>query len=328
MSNDDSPAARVIIVNYNGGDWLQRAVHALLQQDVTDFEAVVVDNASSDGSLDRLPADPRLRLMRLSANLGFAAANNLGAQGHCGPYLVTLNPDAIPAADWLRQLISAAEAHPQAAAFGSTQLSAADPGRYDGNGDQLSIWGCAWRGDLGRPVRQPHPSGEVFAPCAAAALYRREPFEQLGGFDASLFCYLEDVELALRLQLAGHRCRQVGTAVVLHAGSALTGSRFSLHHIYRNQLWLLIRHWPWPLLLIALPGQLLWLLAVALRQAPRGRAGWVLGGFAAGLAGLPAQWRRRRPAPSRQLARLLSWNPLDLLRRRSLVARNAAHRQA
>jgi len=91
--------------------------------------------------------------------------------------------------------------------FGSTQIDAQRPDRVDGFGDVVSIYGTAWRGASGSPVSGlPVDDREVFAPCAAAALYARDPFLATGGFEDSFFCYVEDVDLGFRLRLGGAQC--------------------------------------------------------------------------------------------------------------------------
>ena len=148
-----TPWARVIIVNYDSGGLLQACVDALGRQTLADFEAVIVDNASRDGSIEalRLP-DDRFRVEQAGANLGFAAASNLGAQGCQAAWICMLNPDAEPGSAWLEELRGATLRHPGARMFGSTQIDAAHPDRVDGFGDVYSIFGTAWRGASGSPV--------------------------------------------------------------------------------------------------------------------------------------------------------------------------------
>ena len=127
---------RVIIVNHNAGPLLQNCIDALAAQSVADFEAIVVDNDSSDGSAEalRLP-DGRFRLHLAHANLGFAAANNLAAADCKAPWLATLNPDTVAGKTWLEELRSATLRYPRVNMFGSTQLDARKPDRVDGFGD-------------------------------------------------------------------------------------------------------------------------------------------------------------------------------------------------
>jgi len=290
-----APRVRVIIVNYNGGPYLVRAVDALLGQTASGFDVVVADNGSSDGSLENLPADPRLTILRLGANLGFAAGNNRAAEGFAGEFLAFLNPDAIPAPDWLNRLLTAADAAPQVALFGSTLLMAEDTGRYDGTGDCLTLWGAAWRRDYGKPVQTPHPCRPAFGVSAAAALIRRDAFEAVGGFMEAFFCYLEDVDLSFRLRLAGFDVAQAGDAVALHHGSAIAGrgSDFSIFHSLRNQLWLMAGNSPALLLPLALILTLAWQLVQAGKLLAAGRGRLAVRAVTASLAGLPAALGRR-----------------------------------
>src|SRR6185436_15150615 len=134
-------------------------------------------------------------------------------------------------------LLEAAAAEPAFACFASELRMAGDPRLLDGAGDVYHVSGLSWRRGHQRPL-----SGlgterrEVFSPCAAAALYRRDVLAAVGGFDESLFCYFEDIDLGFRLRLEGHRCLYVPGAVVHHVGSALSGRRsaFTVYHGHRN----------------------------------------------------------------------------------------------
>lgn len=314
---------RIVIVNYNSGPWLARCLQSLQQQSFGDFEVVVIDNQSTDDSAAVAMPDARFSLRRMDANLGFAAGCNVGAAGSTAPWLIMLNPDTTAEPDWLAELRAATERNPDVAMFGSTQLMMDDPNVFDGCGDALSFLGVAWRMGYGQPfVRQPDRA--VFAPCAAAALYSRVAFEAAGGFDEDFFCYIEDVDLAFRLRLMGHRCLQVAAARVNHAGSWSTGrySPFSLYHSYRNRIWMLFQDLPAVLLVPLLPMHLAVLAYLLLRPnrlqpiMPR------LSGTYAGLAGLPGRWRRRQAVQAQRritlgaVCRALSWQMNDMRKRR------------
>jgi N-acetylglucosaminyl-diphospho-decaprenol L-rhamnosyltransferase len=325
-----SPWARVIIVNHNAGPLLQRCVAALAAQTFPGFEAVIVDNASKDGSVEALHLpDGRFRIERAGTNLGFAAANNLGAAGCGTDWIATLNPDAEPGEAWLDELRRATLRHGSAKMFGSTQINARRRDRVDGFGDVVSIYGTAWRGASGWPVTTlPEDDREVFAPCAAAALYARDAFLAAGGFDESFFCYLEDVDLGFRLRLRGERCIQVRRAEVLHLGAAIAGedSEFSVFHRQRNRLWLIAKCVPSPLLWLMLSLQA---LVVPLTVLRRGAGRWdtALSGVGAGLRGLPGAWRQRRGIQAArtlsnlELARMMVWDPNQALRHAPLFLR-------
>jgi GT2 family glycosyltransferase len=318
------PRVRVLVVNYNSGAWLQRCLAALCRQTMPAFEACVVDNGSSDRSFAQARAaiaDPRITFVALGDNLGFAAGNNRAAAGAGTPFLATLNPDAEPAPDWLERLLAAADAHPDVAMFGSTQLDAADPGRFDGTGDRYFALGLPWRGGHGRPAQAVPRHQATFGPCAAAALYRRDGFVALGGFDARFFCYIEDVDLAFRWRLAGGRALQVGDAVVHHAGGASAApSGFAAYHGVRNLVWAFVKNMPGPLFWPLLPGHLVLLALLLARAVVQGNAGAVGRGLVHAAVALPTVWRQRRAVQAQRrasagaIAAALTWAPWKLRR--------------
>lgn len=289
----------VIIVNFNSGALLSECLRHLRAQTRRPEQIIVVDNASRDGSADRLEQDyPEAELVRLERNLGFAAANNLAAR-RAGEveWLALLNPDAFPEPDWLERLLAAAAAYPDCASFGARLVDAGDPSRLDGTGDVYHVSGLAWRRDHSRPLAEGEgEAGDIFAPCAAAALYRRAAFFQAGGFDEDYFCYFEDVDLGFRLRLLGHGCRYVPDAVVRHVGSAVTGRRsaFSLYHGHRNLVWTWCKNMPGSLLCLYLPQHLLLNLGAVLWYALRGQGRTLLRAKWDALCGLPRCWRQRR----------------------------------
>ncbi|MCB2098524.1 MAG: glycosyltransferase family 2 protein [Parvularculaceae bacterium] len=323
------PRLSVIIVNYNAGDRLRRCVEHLDRQTFRDFETIILDNGSTDGSLDPVRAKgPAVILDEVGANLGFAAANNRGARRASGDWLVFLNPDAYAAPDWLEQLVAAAERYPWADAFGSTQLNAADRDKIDGAGDVFHIAGIPYRGYFGWPASALPAEGECFAPCAAAAMYRKSVFDSLGGFDERFFCYGEDVDLGFRLRLSGGRAVQVKAARVLHEGSGVTGrhSDFTVYHGHRNRIWLAYKNMPSALLLIGAPFRLVTDAALFVKFAIGGGLpayckalidGYV-GAFSLREARKAVQ--RARKLTVADVAGLLVWSPLKLIRREGRIA--------
>jgi GT2 family glycosyltransferase len=323
-----SPLVSVLVVNYQAGPHLANCLRHLAGQTVRDFEAIIVDNASADGSLelarDVLGADDRFTFIAAETNLGFAAGNNRAAAAARAPLLALLNPDAFATPDWLQRLLDAAERYPDVAMFGSTQLSAIDPTVLDGAGDHYFALGLPWRGGFGWPAAALPDEGEVFGPCGAAALYRRTAFEGVDGFDEKFFCYVEDVDLAFRLRARGHRCIQVPAAVVHHVGggSANTISGFAQYHGMRNMVWCFVKNMPAPLFWPLLPFHILAILAVALRASIfRGPESWR--GARDSVRSLP--WRSRRQEQSlrtaswRQLAAAIAWSPARYGRRAPFV---------
>jgi N-acetylglucosaminyl-diphospho-decaprenol L-rhamnosyltransferase len=323
-----APSVTVVVVNFNGADCLPDCLAALAGQSFRNFEAIVVDNASSDGSAreDLLP-DGRFRLVRLQENTGFAAANNLGARLGRGEWLATLNPDAYPEPDWLANLIQGADRHPGTAMFASTQLLDAAPGLIDGAGDVYSLWGLAWRGAQGWPARKLPAEGRCFGPCAASAMYLRKRFLEMGGFDQDYFCYFEDVDLAFRMQLAGESCVYLPKAKVRHAGGGISpgASDFTIFHCARNRIWTYLKNMPPALLALGLPLHLTAVGLLVLGAVARGTARPEIRGIGQALRGLPGLRRRRqqvqasRRISALKLAGRLSLNPMAYLRRTPLV---------
>jgi GT2 family glycosyltransferase len=183
------------------------------------------------------------------------------------------------------------------ASFASRQVLADHPEILDGTGDLYTVAGLAWRRHHGLPsANRGLESGEVFGPCGAAALYRRDAFLEAGGFDRRFFCYFEDVDLAFRLRLRGHRCLYVADAVVHHVGSALSGYRsdFAVFHGQRNLVWTFAKNMPATLFIPYLPHHLLMNLASIGVLAARGQGWTAIRAKWAALMGLPAVLRDRR----------------------------------
>ena len=253
------PDISVIIVTWNSRKYLPVCLDHLLAQTFHEFEVVLVDNGSEDGTLDELHKkypSLNLRIHRLSSNLGFAVANNIGASFARGKWLALLNADAFPEPDWLEQLMEVADNNPEFAFFASRQIQVDNPELLDGTGDAYHVSGFAWRQNYHRPaIKYGFQSGEVFSACAAAALYSRDDFIKLGGFDEDYFSYFEDVDLSFRLRLIGRRCFYVSSAVVHHIGSASTGktSDFAYYYGHRNLVWTFYKDMPAVLFWIYLP---------------------------------------------------------------------------
>jgi GT2 family glycosyltransferase len=308
----------VVIVNWNGGDLLSRCLESLARQGRRPDHIVLVDNASSDDSLQRAHRWLRdVEVIRLTNNIGFAEANNTAARAaRRFDAFALLNPDAFAEAGWLEALVSAAEANPGCAAFASQMRLEESPEYLDGAGDSYHVSGRAWRnGHRRRWTEWPETDAEVFAPCAAAALYRRDPFEEVGGFDDRYFCYFEDVDLGFRLRLRGYRSMYVHSAIVRHVSSASSGYRsdFAVYHGERNAVWTFIKNMPSPLIWMYLPQHIALNLAALLYYPWRGQGRVVLRAKLDALRGLRSMIKRRRTVQS--LRRVDPWALRRAMRR-------------
>jgi len=324
------PVFSVLIVNYNGGSFLQGALDSLKRQTCRDFEVILVDNASSDGSVDGLDIEnlPSFTLLREIENHGFARANNLAAQKAQGHWLALLNPDAEAAPNWLAEVSAGIQRHPNVKAYASAQYVLGQPDVIDGAGDAYFGFGIPWRGGYGRPESEmPRADGWCFSGCGASAIYEAELFRDIGGFDERFFCFCEDVDLGFRLQLLGHDCRFLHKAIIHHAGSALSGkqSAFSIFHGTRNRVWTYAKNMPAQLLLSTLPGHVALSVYLLLRSSFTPRFKPMLRGLISGFLGavemrFSQRWRpAQRTVSLTQLLNRMSWHPGSLSRRRVQV---------
>jgi len=320
-----SPQVSVVVVAYQSGAMLRDCLATLRRQSVRDLELILVDNASTDGAAHAAAREaPDIVFIANDENLGFAAAVNQGARRARGRWLALLNPDAFAEPDWLEALLSAAQAHPQAACFASRQLMAEDPGRLDGLGDVMSASGFAFRGGYGQPDPGAREPALVFSACGGAMMVDRALFLEMGGLDERLFCYCEDVDLGYRLQLRGLQTLLVPSAVVRHVGSASSGgprSDFAAFYGARNRLWVYLKDTPPLLLWLTLPLHMLATAVLLARHFTRGEIAAPWRGLIAALDGLPVALQARREAQAERrvgswtIARQLAWSPLALFRR-------------
>lgn len=308
----------MVIVNWNGESFLDRCLAALLVQTVTPYAIILVDNASRDGSLEIVRRFPSVRLISQEANTGFARGNNLviDAASDESEWIALINPDAFADPRWLEALLAAAESHPEFDVFGSKLVNAADSSLLDGTGDAYHISGLAWRTAHGVPVATLGESGgEIFSPCAAAALYRRSALLDVGGFDEDFFCYAEDVDLGFRLRLAGYRCLYVPQSVAHHVGSGTTGgqhSDFSVYHGHRNLVWMFVKDMPGLLFWMLLPLHVALNLVSIVWFALRGQGRVILRAKWDAVLGLPKMWRKRQQIQAARVASVGDiWRVLD-----------------
>jgi GT2 family glycosyltransferase len=231
--------AALVIPNYNGARWLPGVLESVAAQTMTPAEVLVVDDGSTDGSAGVAEGFEGVRVLRLERNGGFARAANAGVAAVGAEAVALVNSDVVLAPDWLERAVGAMGEGEAAVATKMVDLD--DPGILYSAGDALRRDGvCEQRGRFERDDGRFDEPGEVFSACAGAAVYRRAALQAAGGFDERLGMYLEDVELGLRLRLAGWACRWEPRAVARHAGGGSSGGPGSL--IERNTLLLVARY--------------------------------------------------------------------------------------
>lgn len=253
--NAQQPTVSVIVLNYNGKQYLDECIASLAAQTFQDFELLLVDNASQDGSAEYLRAryDGQFRMIFNAANLGFAEGNNVAIREAQGRFVVFLNNDTRVDPDWLEALLRAAEAHPEAGSFSSQIRSYSAPDTLDTIG--IIVYRDGMSRGLGRlePADHYAEPREVFAPSGCAAMFRREVLDRIGGFDGDFFAYCEDMDLGMRARLAGWSCWYVPDARVYHHYSGTAGkySPFKAFLVERNHLWLMLKLFPKRMILLS-----------------------------------------------------------------------------
>ena len=281
--------AAVVVPNYNGSRWIDGCLDSILAQTLAPADVVVVDNGSTDDSARRAAARAGVRVLELGANRGFAAAANRGLEAVGAEAVALVNTDVVLAADWLERMVSGLRDGVGSVACKMVCLPD-DSVLYDA-GDVLRRDGvCEQRGRFEPDDGRFDAPEDVFAACAGAALYRRAAVEAVGGFDERLFLYLEDVELGLRLRLAGWRCRYEPGAVARHAGEGSDAPGGPARWVQRNTLLLAAKAFPLRWTLPFLYRQAAWAWHAARERRLRAH----LRAAAAALPLLPGMLRERR----------------------------------
>ncbi len=237
----------IVVPNWNGMRFVGMCLDSLAKMDFEDYEVIVVDNGSSDGSREMIEQQyPEVRLLKLPDNMGFAIACNEGIKASSAEYIVLLNNDIEVTPDWLKELYGGMERHPECG-MGTTKMMFLDQRDvFYNTGDLFHSWSSGGgRGqgekDLGQYEREEY----VFGACAGAGIYRREFFNQVGLFDEDFFIFAEDVDLNMRGQLQGLKAVYLPKAKVYHIGTATVGL-YSDRYVYlckRNDIWVFIKNY-------------------------------------------------------------------------------------
>lgn len=242
-----SPLVSAIVVNWNGGGMLLDALASLFAQTWRALEVILVDNASTDGSVEQAERcfGDKLVVIRNVKNEGFARGNNLGFQAAKGDWFFLLNSDAVCDPTVIEELMRFAADRPDVGQLACRVVRADQPNFFDSTGLLLYPDGVSRaRGWEEKDLGQYDRAEEVLAPHGCACALRKAMLDRIGGFDEDFFCYLEDLDLGVRGQLAGWKCWYVPDSRVRHRKSATAGnySVFKAFHVERNRLYCL---WKW-----------------------------------------------------------------------------------
>ena len=258
MANYRCGAISVVVVNWNRKDLLRACLESLARQRDVDFEIIVVDNGSTDGSLGvaaeagrQAAGSPAIRVIANRENRGFCAANNQGFAASGAEFVALLNNDAEAHPDWLKELLAVFDGRPAVGMAASKILVYEDPRRIDKAGHLIYPDGQnRGRGTGEIDAGQYDRDEEVLWPDGCAAMYRRAMLDEIGGFDEDFFAYADDAELGLRARIAGWSCWYAPRAVVRHHRGSTLGllSARRLELIERNRILLAAKLFPWSLL--------------------------------------------------------------------------------
>jgi hypothetical protein len=248
----------IVIPNFNGMRYLPNCIEALRRDDSAPFALCIVDNGSTDGSGEWIRANcPEAQLIAVPENEGFCKAVNRGIRGAKTPYVILLNNDTRVQPGFAYGLLAALEGEPKAFSVSARMVDMTHPQFLDGAGDLYCALGWAFALGKGKTAKDHYlTKQEVFSACGGAAIYRKDVLEAIGGFDELHFAYLEDCDLGYRAQLYGYRNFYTPDAVVYHAGSGFSGSRYNEFKVSLsscNSIYLIYKNMPLVQILLNLP---------------------------------------------------------------------------
>ncbi|MDE7247263.1 MAG: glycosyltransferase family 2 protein, partial [Lachnospiraceae bacterium] len=244
----------VVIPNYNGIQYIENCLDSLREEPA---ELILVDNGSTDGSRELVQEKfPGIRLIALDKNYGFCKAVNRGMEASKTTYVILLNNDTVVESGFVRALEAAMDGDGRAFSGAAQMVNMAHPELIDDAGDYYCALGWAFAAGKDKPRENFGVPGEIFSACGGACIYRKRVLKQIGMLDENHFAYLEDVDLGYRARIYGYRNLYVPKAVVHHAGSASSGSRynaFKAEQTARNSVYLAYKNMPPAQLLLNLP---------------------------------------------------------------------------
>ncbi len=251
----------IVIPNYNGINYIQSCLESLYGGTTKEIEVIVVDNASTDGSMELVRDQfPQVRLIVNEKNMGFSCAVNQGIRSSRTPYVILLNNDTRAEFSFVHELEKVMDHDREKKIFSASAklVSLYDKDKVDDAGDYYCALGWAFARGKGRPPARYDQDCDIFAACAGAAIYRRELLEEnkVGLFDEEHFAYFEDIDIGYRAKIYGYRNKFAANSIVYHAGSATSGSRynaFKTRLASRNSVYLIYKNMPALQLVLNLP---------------------------------------------------------------------------
>ena len=247
----------VVIPNFNGIAFLDSVLASLEGQTLSNFEVILVDNGSTDGSCSFVTANyPWVHLIELSENFGFCGAVNAGIRAAKAPYVLLLNNDTEVKEDFVEEMLAAIRRHKNAFSCGARMVQYHDRDRLDDVGNYYCALGWSFARGRGKDIHAYETEDKIFSACAGAAIYRKKIIEKIGYFDEEHFAYLEDTDIVYRARIYGYENWYAPKAIVYHVGSGTSGSRynqFKTRYSSRNNIYLIYKNMPLLQIILNLP---------------------------------------------------------------------------
>lgn len=246
----------VVIPNYNGEKFLPVCLNSLRKQSMKQFQVIVVDNGSTDNSLNILRDYTDVQLISLNENTGFCNAVNVGIKASEAPYVILLNNDTEADEHFVEELLKSIKRYRGAFSCGAKMVNFSNRDVIDNAGNFYNALGWAFTRGEGKPVENYTNSIKLFATCGGAAIYRKEAFDQIGYFDEEHFAYLEDIDICYRAKIFGYTNRFVPNAIVYHVGSGTSGSKhnqFKVRLSSKNNVYMVYKNMPVVQLILNFP---------------------------------------------------------------------------
>ena len=247
----------VVIPNFNGIAFLDSVLASLEGQTLSNFEVILVDNGSTDGSCSFVTANyPWVHLIELSENFGFCGAVNAGIRAAKAPYVLLLNNDTEVKEDFVEEMLAAIRRHKNAFSCGARMVQYHDRDRLEDVGNYYCALGWSFARGRGKDIHAYETEDKIFSACAGAAIYRKKIIEKIGYFDEEHFAYLEDTDIGYRARIYGYENWYAPKAIVYHVGSGTSGSRynqFKTRYSSRNNIYLIYKNMPLLQIILNLP---------------------------------------------------------------------------
>lgn len=319
MKHKQGTTLTIAIVAYNSETVLQQCIDSLAIQSFRNFRVNIIDNSSAHPVKNYITLpDDRFTLINSETNTGYAGGANLGLLNTNTKWVISMNPDVLLTRHCLSRLLDAVNEQPLAAMAAPLLFIPKMRRSIDGFGDVLSIFGIAWRGGYQASVKLEHfkQNVQVFSPCGAMAMYRGDIFRSLGGFDESFFCYLEDVDLGLRINSYGYKAILVPRAHGWHTGNASSKKPpgFIEFHTSKNSIKMIFKSVPIALILPMFALHLLVFIWLDVRNTQRSEQTARRKGLLQSIRRIPSfmkqrMERKRYPlGASIKVANILSWS--------------------